>query len=276
MTFDQIDRILREANPVPDVSAFEHEQRPDLPDETLVEKPIARDSVPVVQQRGGFVRGLLVAAVASAVILIGFSGFREGGDSPITTEVVSPAPEPNAELRAAQVRAVAVASDFIQARGDGDVAAALNHLAEDAVLAWGPGDSPATLEKALEWERAFGVTFTLSECNARGGGDVSAPIDVHCTLSQDSAIASALGNELEPACADILVEGDQIVRATLGCGNFMEAAWNPFRVWVIAKHRDDVGVMYSPGANGAPAQTTEESLALWKQYRQDFVAAPEG
>lgn len=274
MKLDQIDRLLRGANPVPDVSVFEHEPRPDLPDERWEETPIARDSVPVVQQRGGFVRGLLVAAVASAVILIGFLGFREAGNSPITTDVLSPAPEPNAELRAAQARAVTVASDFIEARGDGDVAAALTLLAEDAVLDWGPGDSPGTLEKALEWERAFGVTFTLSECNAGGGWDASAAIHVHCTLSQESAIASALGNELEPACADILVEGDQIARATLGCGNFMEAAWNPFRVWVIAKHRDDVGVMYSPGANGAPAQTTEESLALWKQYRQDFVAAP--
>lgn len=276
MTLDRIDRLLREANPVPDVSAFDGAPRPDLPDETWVERPITRDGVPVVQRRGGFVRGLLVAAVASAVILIGFAGFREGGDPPITTEAVSPIPKPDAELRAVQARAVAVASDFIEARDDGDLAAALSHLAEDAVLAWGPGDSPGTLEVALEWERAFGVTFALSECNALGGGDVSAPIDVHCTMSQESAIASALENELEPACADILVEGDQIVRATLGCGNFMEAAWNPFRVWVIAKHRDDVGVMYSPAANGAPAQTTEESLALWKQYRQDFVAAPEG
>lgn len=164
--------------------------------------------------------------------------------------------------------AVANAEGYVVARAERDLATALSFLADDAVLDWGPGTSPGTLDEGLAWERAFGVNFELIDC--RVGDVVFEAIPVTCAVTQDSVVSAAAGTTAEPACVDFRIDDGLITEAILGCGNFVESTLEPFQTWLSEAHPDTTfDSLYNDG-------TSPEGLALWEQYTAEFVAEHTG
>lgn len=273
MRTDQIEQLVRQANPIPDLSTLESEVADLGLDDPRIESGEIRQfdmGTPRTAEagsRGDQRWGTLVAAAAVVAILIGLLAFAQGRSPVAGQDPVTDRPESGNELALAQ--AVDTARAFVNGVVAKDLTSALGYLANGADLEWGPATSPDNLSGAFRWEEALGLSYTYQSC---GAIDSEEPFEVLCVLSQESAIAGELGIHLDPATLVLRVDETLITEAKMSYGNLEEALWDPLRYWVIHKHRDDVGVMFSPGPTGWPARTTDESIALWERYAMDYVA----
>lgn len=269
-TDQQMEILIRAANPVPDLSVLESNAEPVPTEARPSHAPIAQ---PLVGSMGPpstrlssprrSPRNLLKPAIGLAAALIAFV---------LVTEYVATETLPTSELVQARTDAVDTANTFVLALEAGDVSTALELVDPEAVIDWGPARQPEELQQALAWEQAFALSHTLRDCRAVSETTTERAIPVSCILIQTSEVAEDVDNVLEPAVARFTVEEGYITQATLDFTNLGEAAWNPFRRWVVAKHRDDISVMFSPGPRGWPAVTTEESLSLWESHTEAFLA----
>lgn len=192
--------------------------------------------------------GLAIALIAVAAL--GFLVNREGG-------VASPESMGNAFMNAL-------------AEHDGD--AALELLAEDARY---KGLSPLSdLPLALDLDRAIGEDFTNQGCE-----EVSTDADgtlVDCRFILESDVPRALGIEPVSVIYTIRVDEGQIHTVDRTCCEDVpgvEDSWITFRNWVKENHPDDMATMYI-GEGGA--HYNPESIALFEQYTEEFVASLEG
>lgn len=269
-TDQQMESLIRAANPVPDLSVLEStaETVPTeaVPSHESTTQPLVGSmgptSIRLTSPRRS-PRNLLKPAIGLAAALMAFV---------LVTEYVGTETLPTSELAQARTDAVDTANTFVLALEAGDVDTALELVDGEAVIDWGPARRPEELRQALAWEQAFALSHTLRDCRAVSEATAERAVSVSCILFQTSAVAEDIDNVLEPAVAHLTVEEGHITQATLDFTNLEEAAWNPFRRWVVAKHRDDIDVMFSPGPRGWPAVTTEESLSLWERHTEAFLA----
>lgn len=269
-TDQQMEILIRLANPVPDLSVLESAAEA-VPSET--EPSHAPTTQPLVGSIGPTStrltsprrspRNLLKPVIGLAAALVAFV---------LVTEYVDTETLPTSELAQVRTDAVDTANAFVLALEAGDVDTALELVDAEADIDWGPARRPEELRQALAWEQAFALSHTLRDCKAVPETTAEPAIPVSCILIQTSEVAEDADNVLEPAVAHLTVEEGHITQATLDFTNLGEAAWNPFRRWVVAKHRDDISVMFSPGPRGWPALTTEESLSLWESHTEAFLA----
>lgn len=260
MTLDQIDRMVRQANPVPDLTALE---------------PVDA-SVPVLQQRRTEMqthdrvkvedaaekprRGLLIGFAAAAVVAIGALILIQ------TRDAAPVANEPPAGT------AAEVATAYLEAYAAFDIDRALSYLATDAQLPW-PGDEEgvrlyARLQEGSGFkyildppceERGSGLGGTLLRCN----------YDFHGLRSDEIGLGPFTGSYFLIRVLD----GEIIsVSGSIETNDFGAQMWDPFREWVAETHPDDVLIMYT-NASQTEERVTEESVALWELRTKEYVAA---
>lgn len=164
-----------------------------------------------------------------------------------------------------------VARAFMGALNTHDGNAALELLAEDARY---KGLSPLSdLPLALDLDRAIGEHFTIQGCE-EVSTDANGTL-VDCRFIVESDVSRALGIEPVSVIYTIRVDEGHIQTVDATCCEDVpgvEDPWITFRNWVKENHPDDMATMYF-GEGGA--HLNPESIALFEQYTDEFVASLE-
>lgn len=297
MNTQQIDRIVREANPIPDLDVLDPPNLRDLEEafdegdlkmvKTRQHTESKNEEVRYGSRRQKYVMAIAVAAAIALVVLVesGVGSVRTATEEPIGTA------EPNVPLET-EAQALALATGFVEARSRGldGLYEMLSYLDGRAEVGWGIGSGPGTLDETLEWEEAFQLSYSPEECVVSSPANSVGEVGIRCTVTQHSAVAevyrpsrlgfgpqSESGNGLEPAVVDFVVRGDLITKITFDSGNFMKAAWHPFRTYIIQKHRADVGRYFTSGPDGWPPRPYQSDLGknqgfiFWKLRVDEFI-----
>lgn len=266
MTIEQIDRMVRGANPVPDLKALEPV---DLSDLRVTQQRSwdmqTQDRIEMDQEPQRPKRGLLIGAAAVVLLLIGaLVFFQSREEAPVVTQI----PEDPA--------AVAIATDFVEAYGALDVDRAASYLAADADLS-GLWACCQTWQLGAGFLEAVGFKVILESCEvgrlATSFTAVSCPFDFHLFRSDEIGRGPFSGSTFE-----LIVRDGEIARASLkletGSG-FSSQLWEPFRDWVKEAHPLDVEVLYTDSSQGEE-KITEASIPLWEQRTQEWVEVVRG
>ncbi len=207
--------------------------------------------------------GVLAAAAALGLAAVACSsGLGDDQDAP------PPADEPS--VAPVDTTAMEVATGFLEAFGAFDVSQAMTYLADDAVIAsMGAADDPRLLISYLE---ATGYEQTLEPCEEVGdsasGTSVRCPFDFHALRSGEIGKGPFSGGAF-----DLVVRDGEIVEVSQGweIEEFSPQVWEPFAEWVSTTHPKDAAVMYTDESLTG-VQLTEESIRLWGQRTQEYVA----
>jgi hypothetical protein len=268
MTFDEIDRLVRAANPVPHPSQLDsaspttgesHEpwrttmQIQDLSDTTSIQRRAGqRPRVPILTG--------VAAALLVVVALVAFSvvGGDDDGTAPPAATAASP---------------VDLADSFLTAWAAGDARQAASYLAPDALTESGGVDG---LRQELRWREASGWQWFFDPCETVGGGTDRTIL--RCGFSYHGVRSNELGlPPFEGSDYRIVVGSEgQITSFTenieFEANDFNDRIWEPFYEWVSANHPDDLAVMYTD-ATGSAFGDSDESIALWERRSREYVRA---
>lgn len=261
MTLDQIDRMVRQANPVPDLTALE---------------PVDA-SVPVLQQRRTEMqthdrvkvedaadkprRGLLIGFAAAAVVAIGaLILIQQRQSAPVADEPTT-------------TSAVEIATAFVEAYAAFDTDKAGSYVAADADLSRFAGGSDWRLQNRLL--EAHGFKLLLDSCDLLTGPSTTS---VRCAFDYHGIRSDEIGlGPFSGSWFDISLQGEEVISALLhwGTEEFAPQVWEPFADWVAQTYPNDVSVMYT-GASQSDSRLTEESIALWEQRSREYVEVVKG
>jgi hypothetical protein len=138
----------------------------------------------------------------------------------------------------------------------------------------------------LAWQDAVGIVITRLGCTEVGQYGADGAV-VHCPWVYDSKWHQALGLEPTSMLQVFFIRDGKIQEEneTNSKAADVERVWVSFRSWVEENHPDDVATMYNTeGEDPEDTQTryntggrvnsttTPESIALWEQYTDEFVA----
>ncbi|MGI9610076.1 MAG: hypothetical protein ACR2NL_07255 [Acidimicrobiia bacterium] len=167
---------------------------------------------------------------------------------------------------------VEVVSGFSQARRAQDVDQALAYVGDSVELDWGPGTTADTLGKGLAWEDAFGIAFTLEDCDPLDRTEAGVGDSVRCTYLVESEVAEAVGNAPGFVCIDFVVQDGLIMRSEMlgsmpGCEyQFNDNVFDPFNAWVREEHPEsDPRAMYQD-------RLSDEGIEIWRRYTAEFLS----
>jgi hypothetical protein len=214
---------------------------------------------------GGKRIGALAAAAGALVLIAALLIIQSREDAPATdqTAVAAEAPE-----NTVNVRAVKVATGFIEAYGAFDVERALTYLADDATISvLGEQDDPRLL---IPWLEATGYEQIVDPCEQVGN---SASSSVHCTFAFHGLRSGEIGRgPFGGSSFDLVVRDGKIVEAsqTWEIEKFSPQVWEPFANWVSTAHPKDAAVMYTDRSH-TNVRLTEESIPLWERYTRAYV-----
>ena len=164
-----------------------------------------------------------------------------------------------------------VVLDYLDALSANDVEVMHRLVSSEATdVAW----DDQTLSQ--DWQRATGIVITPQGCTERTGNRPEGTL-VDCTNTYYSDWHHALGLEPSSQATAYLVRDGKIRQSYEGSNPEATAdqddvarVWNDFRTWVAGNHGADLPTMYDD-VNGGP-RLTPESIALWEQYTNEFVA----
>ena len=255
MTHDQIDRMVRQANPVADLSVFEPVDTSVLLDEQGRMEMQTDDRVQLDRGPEKTPRKVLVAiAAAVAVVLGGLIVFQLTGE-----DTVADAPAHTAEA-------------FLEAFAGFDADTASSYLDEETLESVFGGLEGLRLEIGF-WE-AVGFRMLMGTCEAgettSEGVQVQCPYDYHALRSDAMPLGPYTGSHWRFRVLD-----GQIVSASddfrYSENGFSSQVWEPFADWVTANHPEDIELMYTD-AGLSDMQINEESNRLWEQRSREYVA----
>jgi hypothetical protein len=213
------------------------------------------------RQRTGLV---VTAAVVLAVVLgtVALSTRWTGSD-----DAVPPA-GPSVTDEARQV-----AAGFLQAYGSYDADRATSFLADDAVTTdW---QSPEELRADLSWNEAVGWTELRSPCQqTRVDG---ARVELRCDYQVHALGSEQLGRgPYGDSHWSLHVRDGKIIYASpefpFVANGFSTEMWEPFADFVDTTYPRDADAMYTDQSR-SEGSTTPESLRLWTQHIEDYVAS---
>jgi hypothetical protein len=260
MTLDQIDRLVRQANPVPDLRALEPLDVSFLREQRRTDMQ-THDRVIVDDEGGepGGSRNLLIGIAAAIAIIVGAMLLLR----PLTED------RPVADQPSAAATEIAAA--FVKAYAAHDVDKAASYLAADAFAELG-GD-PEGMRLLSRWREAVGVREVLDLCVERttlsSGSVVRCTYDYHALRSDEIGLGPFSGSYF-----DLTVQEGKIVAVSsvleFVSNGFSAEVWEPFAVWVAETHPDEVLVLYTD-PDQAMQRMTEESIALWEERTQEYV-----
>lgn len=262
MTIQQVDRMVRQANPVPDLSALEPIDASVLQEQRRTDMQ-THDRVIVDDEGGEPKRGrnILIGIAATAAIIISALLLLR----PLT-EDPPVAGQPTAS-------ATEIATAFFQAYASYDVDTAASYLAADAFTEFGGDPEGMGLEN--RWREAIGFRDVLDSCveqtTLSSGSVVRCTYDYHALRSDEIGLGPFSGSYF-----DFTVLEGKIV-AVSGALEFMSngfsaQVWEPFARWIAKTYPDEVVVLYTD-RDQTLQRITEESIPLWKQRSLEYVEA---
>lgn len=257
MTLDQIDQMVRQANPVPDLTVlepvdasvlvFDQQRRTDMQ---------THDRIEVDQGPKESGRGFLVGIAAAVVVVVGVLVLVRPMDGPVAASPIE------------------VATAFVEAYGSFDADRAATYLADDADV--------SRLEAGVEgwqlgvrWMEAAGVELLLDSCEEEVG---SAPGTVHCVFAFHAIRSDEIGlGPFGDSTFDFRILDGEIVSASMiwNIEKFGPQVWEPFAVWVAVAYPEDVTIMYT-GSSQSMQRFTDEAIALWEQRSREYVEVARG
>jgi hypothetical protein len=258
MTHDQIDRMVRQANPVPDLTALEPVDASVLVlDQQRRTEMQTHDRIIVDQVQEKPRRGVLIGIAAAAAIAVGvLILFQPGEEAPVADEPATASP-------------VEIATAFVEAYAAFDMDEAFSYLAADANLSQLGGK-----EQMRRWNRlseAQGFKRLLDSCeegtSSTYGTNVRCMYDFHGIRSDEIGLGPYSGNWF-----DFRIREGQIVSVSghMDLNEFSPQMWEPFREWVAEAYPEDVAIMYT-NSSQTEERLTEESIALWEQRSREYV-----
>ncbi len=255
ITDDQVVALFARANPVPSTALLDPIESVDIDSlRNRSERSRAMSEVETTSAKPEAVgrRSPLVpvlAVVAIAVIALTVLLTRDDG-------VASPE---------------SVANAYMEARENLDAEAAQALFAPDARVAE-EGFDLSQIPALFAWYRASNWNWTPGECPV-SAGEVEAM--ARCSYQFENDWTRGLGHAPVTGEIQIVVSDGQIVSLTsyLDTAQFGDV-WEGFLIWIEQNHPDDFDQMYVPG--GTAPLIDENSIALWEQYTDEFVAANEG
>ena len=271
MTHEQIDRMVRQANPVPDLKALEPVDASVLVlDQQGRTEMQTNDRVKVDQEQKKPRRGLLigVAAAIAAIVAVGFLILLgPGDDAPV-------ADQPSVNETASPVE---IATAFFEAFATFDAGKAASYLTAGAFA------ESAGMVESLSLETRFwevqGFKLLLDSCEARAslpsGAVVRCTYDYHALRSDELGLGPYSGSWYDLTILDgkIASVSDHTVFLE---NDFSSQVWEPFADWVARTYPDDVLVMYTDASQTSMNRATEESIALWEQRSREWVEVVKG
>jgi hypothetical protein len=266
MTHDQIDRMVRQANPVPDLKVLEPVDASVLVlDQQRRTDMQTHDRVQVEQVQEKPRRGVLIGIAAAAAIAIGVLALvQTGDDAPVADQPVV------TEATTSTAEAVEVATGFVEAYAAYDADKAAPYLAANASVNL---ESGADLPLGARWAEAQGLKVLLDSCEAVGSSSsatrVRCTYDYHAIRSDEMGLGPFSGSWIDFNVAEgkIVSASDNIVFEE----EFSPQVWEPFAAWVAENHPDDVLVMYEDGSQSSQ-RITEDSIPVWEQRTREYVA----
>jgi hypothetical protein len=264
MTLDQIDRMVRQANPVPDLFALEPID-PSVLDQQRRTEMQTHDRVIVDDEGDEPKRGrnLLIGIAAAAAIIIGALLLLR----PLTEET------PVAD-HPTTTSAVETAAAFVEAyRVNFDIDRAFSHLAATAE-GFGPVEEERLLARflqAIESKTILGPCEELS--TSPSGTRVSCSFKDHSLRSDEMGLGPYGGGSYELTVLDGEVTSFESKLPPNFINNpngFSRQVWEPFADWVAEVHPDDVAIMYED-VSQTRWRITEESIPLWEQRSREYV-----
>ncbi|HKY48107.1 MAG TPA: hypothetical protein VJQ79_09040, partial [Acidimicrobiia bacterium] len=257
MTLDQIDQMVRQANPVPDLTVLEpvdasvlvlnQQRRTDMQ---------THDRVEVDQDQDQSKRGLLVGIAAAAAIVVGVLVWVRPMVAPVAAAPVE------------------VATAFVEAYAAFDADKAVSYLTDSAVAEFGGFDGDLEdLPLGLRQGQAAGFQWLFDTCEVSGsspsGALVRCAYAYHGIRSDEIGLGPYTGSWFDITVLDgkIVSVSDQIQYSSNG---FSSEMWEPFASWVAETYPDDVAVMYKDSSQAVPS-ITEESNQLWELRTREYV-----
>jgi hypothetical protein len=276
MTFEEIDLLVRRANPVPDPSVLAplpSAGEDDVRGGTAMQIEDLDSTASIQRRPGGRLPSGLVAIAAAALVivvaLVAVSAIT-GGDDSIDTAAAGMSP-------------AAVADAFVASLADYDAAEAMSYLSDDELseaagvagrLHYGPG--AVGLAGDLRWREVTGFQWFFDPCEEVDGDSDSDQSTLRCPFAYHGIRSEEQGHEpYEGSTYRIVVRDGRIYGFTEQLewnGNgFNDEVYLPFLQWLRANHPDDVSVMFTAG--GSVHRTTDESIDLWERRSREYVDA---
>lgn len=264
MTIGQIDRLIRDANPVLDLDALEP-----IDTAVLLQEIPGREAMqtyerihidaPVRRRRP--VRHL-GWAITVGVVLVGLLVGMSIRD--VRVAAVSNA-------------AAETATSFLEARQIWDAETALGYLADDALVSIPPARSVDEIPMELAMRQAIGWIYEVDSCSVvEAHRLVDGTRRVLCSVTHHNDLSRALGvGPYTTARFTMDVNGGLITSVFLSVplATYTEEALRPFWEWIVGTHPEDVEKMISEGSS-TPVLTAE-SIDLWRRFIAEFVAEQE-
>jgi hypothetical protein len=251
MTHDQIDRMVRQANPVPSLSVLEADM-PSMPlPHSEWRRDMTSDTRVDVQRPSQQKRGWVIALAACAAVLIG---------ALVVFQPWNPAPTAGAS-------AVETANSYLEAYFRFDADAAVQYLSPEALQSQ---DGSETFRRTLRQLEAWHYKWPTHDCH-ESAPKADAGVVVICSYDYYALGSDEIGLDPFTGDADIFtIDNGVIVDLTQDSRTFNEFSatmWDPMQAWVLANHPDDFDVLY-----GDSSWLTDESITLWSQRVDDYVA----
>jgi hypothetical protein len=263
-TDDQVVALLGRANPVPSLDLLDPIEPVDLDrledatertrEMTTAENDVVRRSTPF-RSRLVPILAALGAVLVSAPLL--FNGMASIDDSPGL-----------------------VADSYMSARAEHDWEG-IKALFDEEI----PERSIEVMVDRDSWDyqRAVGLTYRNLGCERISSGSRGSLVE--CEMQIDTRVSRLLGLEPAQGLISILVGDGQIQRVSvaipddptarpnLGLIVALDEAVVVFEGWITENHPEAEDIMYDPARSGPVLNP--ESIALWEQYTDEFVAEME-
>ena len=288
MTLDQIELMVRRANPVPDVSMLDHVDAPVLLDqhrrmdmETMDRTTAERPSRPG--------RGLwlgVAAAIVIAVVGLALLQRDEDPDEVVPSATTAPPatsaapattlpPTTTVPLDSADAAAAAeTASSFFDALAANDAEAMAALLSPDALTEIYDGMDGLRIE--LDWNEAEGFKRIPGACQAQEAVEegivVRCPYDFHAIRSDELGLGPFTDNYIifTVSNGSIVAVSEQPAFMTNG---FSTLVWTPFSAWVVQNHPEDGPLLYLDWPRNTSQRISEESIPVWDRLTREYVDA---
>jgi hypothetical protein len=283
MTLEQIDLIVRRANPVPDVSMLDPVDAPALLDQhrrTEMET-LERAATPDQPDKPKRVAWLAVAAAIVLAAVGTIIVMQRGDDDQPVVPAATPAPTPEpapattVPLTPAEASAaVATAEAFFDALTASDAGTAASYLSPD-VLATTYGGSDG-LGLQLSWADAARLVRTRGTCDVTDTSQTR--LVVRCPYLFDAIRSDEYGlGPFDGSYLDLIVADGTIVAISdhleTVSNSFSKLVWEPFAQWILLNHGDDGPLMYADWPGMTVQRFDEQSNHLWEQHSRQYVDA---
>lgn len=253
-TEDQIVAMFAKANPVPSLDLLDPVEPVDLghlTDPSERSSAMTEVKTEAKEEVGGRKPRLVAVLAVTAIALVALAILltRDGG-------VASPE---------------SVANAYMEARENLDAEAALTLFASDAEVNEEEFDF-SQMPALFAWYRASNWNWTPGECTISSG---EVETLARCSYVFENDWTRALGHAPVTGQIQIVVSDGEITRlnSSLDTAQFNDV-WMSFVGWIGENHSDDFFQMYNSSLT-APL-IDDNSIALWAQHTEEFVASAGG